>query len=184
MRCFFAEPLFRGSSPDVARLRTLKGKVTLETPGARLAAASEYYWIEAYSNIADRNAACHLAGNRDVKYVALEPDDIPSAELNRISCGYGIDHPRFEEIFELTFAIALRNLAQTILSGDNAKVRETQFSIARTHYTITPVSNRGRVRFRIDGLSLFENHDEELLERTAELVEERLLKTARESSIH
>ena len=61
-RCYFADARFRATSPELKRLRSLRENVNLETPGAHLAAALNYYWLEAYSNPSDRNAACHLAG--------------------------------------------------------------------------------------------------------------------------
>lgn len=183
-RSFFAEPLFNGASPDMAHVRNLQGNVKLDTPGVNLAAASEYYWIEAYASVRDRDAACGLAANRDVKYIALTSNDIPRAELGRISCGYAIDHPQFEEVFELTFAATLRNLANLVSSNGGRRIQAAEFSIGRVHYAITPLPDRGsRFRFRIDGLSLFEKHEQDLLDRTAEFLEERLVAETSKSRI-
>jgi hypothetical protein len=185
-RCFFAEPLFRGSSPDIAHLGNIRGTVKLDIPGVNLAAASEYYWIEAYASTRDRDAACGLTANRDVKYIALASNDIPRTDLDRISCGYPIGHPRFEEVFELTFATTLRNLANVVSSVDGRMAQAAEFSIGRIHYAITPLPDRGRrFRFRIDGLSLFEKHEQDLLDRTAEYLERRLIaETSKNSTLH
>jgi len=182
-RCYFADARFRATSPELKRLRSLRENVNLETPGAHLAAALNYYWLEAYSNPSDRNAACHLAGYRGVKYEAIESDEILSSDLNRISCGYDIDHPRFEDVFELTLALALR--CMTII-GEYTKVKKTVLSIARAHYDMRVIpTGGGRAQFQISGLSLFEDHDEDLLGRTADLLAERvIMKTAKEGTVH
>lgn len=164
----------------------LRGDVKLDTPGVNLAATSEYYWIEAYASVRDRDAACGLTANRDVKYIALASNDIPRAELDRISCGYPIGLPKFEEVFELTFTTTLRNLENLVSGGGGRRTQAAEFSIGRVHFAITPLPDRmRRFRFRINGLSLFENHDQDLLDRTAEFLEERLIaETSKSRSLH
>lgn len=173
-RLFFAEPLFRASSPDLEHVQKLGSHSTLASPGAHLAAAFQYYWIEAYADEADRNAACGLAAHPDVKYIAVEASDIPTREREQIACGYPIGHRRFDKVFDPIFARAMCNLVEAISRSDRSA--EIELSIARTRYTITPIpGRRGRVKFRIDALSLFEGTYEESLERGAEFLEERLV---------
>lgn len=179
-RCSFAEPLFRASASDVERMRSLPLGARLGMPGADLAAASDYYWVEAYLNLSDRNAACRVTAHPSVKYIAVAPQDISTSDLSRISCGYDIDHPRFEEVFELTFASAVLSLHKW---GRHWKTAELQLSIARALYIISPVPN-GALRYQIDGLSLFEDHDKDLLERTTELLEERLVGFPKKEKLH
>jgi hypothetical protein len=127
---YFVERYFRSESPDLEHVQNLGINCTLDTPGASLAAASEYYWIEACANEADRNRACGLTANEDVRYFAIEAAEVPTNELNRIGCGYGLGHPRFEEVFKLTFAVALQQLAGVISSGDDG--REAERAVHRT----------------------------------------------------
>lgn len=63
---------------------------------------------------------------------------------------------------------------------------QTELSIARTYYTITPILERsGLVKFQIDGLSLFEKTNQRSLDRAAKFLEERLVGAASRSfTIH
>lgn len=185
-RLSFAEPLFRASSPDIKHLPNLGNNSTLASPGAHLAAAFQYYWIEAYANRTDRNAACGLAAHHDVNYVAVKPTDIPKQERERIACGYPIGHPLFDNVFDLIFASAVRNLVETISSSGTPIMAQTELSIARAYYTITPILERsGLVKFQINGLSLFEKTNQRSLDRAAKFLEERLVGAAsRPFTIH
>jgi hypothetical protein len=185
---FFAEPRFRASSPDLEHISDLGEHVTLETPGAQLAAAAAYYCIEAYATKSDRDTACGLTGNSDVKYVSIQPREIPNREIDRIACGYPMNHPRFEEVFEPTFAITVRKLANEISrhhADTSYTPAEAALAIARVYYTIAAIPDGGKFKFKIDGLSLFEKRHQSTLDRTAKFLEDRLiLETSRLVILH
>ncbi len=187
-RFFFAEPRFRASSPDLEHMRDLREHFTLKSPGAKLTTAAAYYWIEAYITRADRDAACGLAGGPDVKYFPIRPKEIPNREINRIACGYPINHPRFESVFEPTFAIAVHKLAHEIAchGADRSYTpAAVEFAIARVYYSIAALPEGSKFRFKIDGLSLFEKRRQCTLDQTAKLLESRLiLQTTRLVVLH
>lgn len=177
-RYFFAEPRFRASSPDLKHISDIGEDFSLEMPGVSLAAAAEYYCIEAYATKADRDRACGLAGSPDVKYVSIQAKEIPHREMSRIACGYALDHPRFEDVFVPIFGITLRTLANEISrhrADANYAPAETAIAVGRVHYTITALPDAKKFKFKVDGLCLFEKRHQSILDRTAKFLEDRLV---------
>src|SRR5260363_47810 len=86
-KVYLAQPLFDRNSPDFEHLASLPTKFTLDTPGARLALALNYYTVEAYAHQADRDAACGMTAHPDIMYVptanvSAEDADRKSTRLN------------------------------------------------------------------------------------------------------
>jgi hypothetical protein len=169
-RFHFARPYFLKS--DFKHLRSLGPRFKLDTPGGRLKLALEYYCAEAYAWPSDRRKACGLAANPRVKYFVTDPQDIRENGINQISCGYSIDHPRFERVFGPTFAITLRQLSKAI---SEKKTEAIVFPIARASYAITPIRDGTRFRFLVQGFSAFEEAEQSTLDRTVKFLEQRLI---------
>lgn len=172
---YFAQPLFNRRSPDFNHLASLPDKFTLDTPGARLALALNYYAIEAYARKADRDAACGLTCHPDIMYVPAT--EVPPEEADMIGCGYPIGHPYFEKILDPIFSgLVERLMGKLVTAGRNAKglIAMEVLSVARTRYTVEAVANRGSIRFDIGGLALFEKRDRVTIDATCAFIERRL----------
>jgi len=176
---FYAEPRFRASSPDFAKLRGVT-ELTLETPGARLGMALDYYRPEAYANRHERDHACGPTAHEDVQYFPLSRKTLISAGnmLDRISCGYTIDHPHFEKIFNPIFDETLRCVIGDTFRAPargTGEIATQVLTIARVRYTISAIAKGEWLSFDVRGLSLFEQVDRNLVERTIEFINGRLI---------
>ena len=174
-RVYLAQPLFDRNSPDFEHLPSLPAKFTLDTPGARLALALNYYTVEAYAREADRDAACGMTAHPDIMYVPT--DEVSSEEAEMIGCGYSIDHPNFEKVLDPIFSrLVERLIGKMMAAGRNAKgpIAMEALSIARTRYTIEAIANRDSIRFEVDGLAVFEKRDRATINATCAFLEERL----------
>lgn len=178
---FYAEPRFRASSPDFERLKKLKKKtnLTLNTPGAYLALALDYYRVEAFATKADRNRACGPTAHEDVQYFPVNRDVLLryDTHVEMISCGHRVGDLRFEEVFAPIFAAVVHQLRQEIVHGRRRKANvlaRAEISIARACYAISIIRADQWLTFDIDGLSLFENIEQTTMDRTIAFLNERL----------
>lgn len=174
-KAYFAQPLFDQNSPDFEHLRSLPDKFTLNTPGARLALALNYYTVEAYAREADRDAACGMTAHPDIMYVPT--DEVSAEETDMIGCGYPIGHPDFERVLDPIFSrLVERLIGKMMAAGRNAKgpIAMEALSVARTRYTIEAIANRDSIRFEVDGLAVFEKRERATINATCAFLEERL----------
>jgi hypothetical protein len=174
-KVYFAQPLFDQNSPDFEHLRSLPDKFTLNTPGARLALALNYYTVEAYAREADRDAACGMTAHPDIMYVPT--DEVSAEETDMIGCGYPIGHPDFERVLDPIFSrLVERLIGKMMAAGRNAKgpIAMEALSVARTRYTIEAIANRDSIRFEVDGLAVFEKRERATINATCAFLEERL----------
>jgi hypothetical protein len=166
---FFAQPRFRASSPDFAKLQNMPAKFTLKTPGARLAVALTYYSVEVFATQADRDAACGPTAHPDVTYFSIIEAEIGAVEVDNIACGHALSHPHFEQVFAPLFEAAVCRLIDEVVQTPTHKIgpiADTTISIARARYTLQVIATRNWVHFDVHGLSLFERIDRDLMERT------------------
>lgn len=176
---FYVEPRFRGSSPDVAKLRGVT-ELTPETPGARLGMALHYYRPEAYATRHDRDHACGPTAHEDIRYFPARRKTLVGAGnlWDSVSCGYTIDHPRFEEIFSPLFDEALRSLIGDVIRAprhSKGEIAAQVLTIARVRYTIAAIVKGEWLSFDVSGFSLFEQVERDLVERTIEFLNGRLI---------
>jgi hypothetical protein len=174
-KLYYAQPLFWEGSPDFEHLATLPAKFTLDTPGAGLALALNYYCFEAYARRADRDAACGATARPDVKYVPAAA--VPADEITELGCGHAIDHPDFQKVLGPIFnRKADRLISKMIAAGRSAEgpIAMEVLSIARTRYTIEAIADRDFVRFEVDGLAVFEKGDRTMINATCAFLEQRL----------
>jgi hypothetical protein len=149
-------------------------------PGARLALALGYYRIEAYATRNERDLACGPTAHGDVRYFPISQSALISAgnTVDSISCGHTIDCPHFEKIFNPIFDETLKCLMRDAARApkcQTGKLATTALTIARTCYTITAIAKGQWLSFDIKGLSLFERVDRNLLTRTIEFLNGRLI---------
>ena len=151
--------------------------MTQETPGARLGMVLDYYRPELYATKHERDLACGPTAHKDVRYFPLSRSSAASM-LDRVSCGYTIDHPRFEKIFNPIFDETLRRLIGDTIRAPTRNTGEiaTQIlTIARVRYTISAVAKGEWLSFDVKGFSLFEQVERDLVERTIEFINGRLI---------
>jgi len=183
---FYAEPQFRASSPALAQLKQAK-HWTLQTPGITFALATDYYRVEAFATERDRDAACGPTAHEDVRYVSADRRDLDRENIRiaDIACGYPVDHPRFDEIVTPIFEAALKRLIRDLMEapkGQPGIVASTLIPIARTRYKISAEQVGEWINFPVDGLTVFEKADQDLVSRTVEWLENRLKLTASRAS--
>lgn len=174
-KVYLAQPLFDQNSPDFEHLPSLPAKFTLDTPGARLALALNYYTVEAYARKADRDAACGITAHPDIMYVPTAK--VSAEEADMIGCGYSIDHPDFEKVLAPIFSrLVDRLIAKMMAAGPNAEgpIAMEALSIARTRYTIEAIADHDIIRFEVDGLAVFEQRDRATIDATCAFLDERL----------
>lgn len=175
---FYAEPRFRKSSPDFAKLRAAT-ELTLETPGITLALALDYYRVELFATEEDRDLACGPTAHKDVKYFPTTRGALIHAgiSLDDISCGHNVDHPRFGEILTPIFDAAAKRLIKDLVHSSADRdgiVASTMIPIARARYTISVTSAGDWMNFGVDALSAFEQSNDDVMDRTVEFLEGRL----------
>lgn len=179
---FYAEPRFRASSEDLAKL---KGAVewTLDTPGISFGLALDYYKVEAFATKEDRDAACGPAGHDDVSYAPITRNDLIRGEvtLDDIACGYSLGHPRFDEVITPIFDAALKRLIGDAVEATQDQagiIASTVISIGRARYTISAERSGDWIKFPVEGMAVFEEVDNDLLSRTVDDLQGRLMLTA------
>ncbi|MDO9413827.1 MAG: hypothetical protein Q7T81_14765 [Pseudolabrys sp.] len=177
-KAFYAEPRFRISSPDFARLRGAT-KLTLETPGITFALAFDYYRVEVLATEKDRDLACGPTAHEDVKYFATTRRALVDAgiTLKDISCGNTVDHPRFGEILTPVFDAAVTRLIKDLLQsrkGRDEIVASTIIPIARARYTISVTSAGDWLNFAVSAYSAFEQSHDDVMDRTLKYLEGRV----------
>ena len=175
----YAEPKFRASSPDFAKLKAASDW-TLDTPGIGLALALDYYCVEAFASEKDRNAACGPTAHDDVRYVPASRRDLSREDitLDDVACGYSVDHPRFDEIVTPIFDAALKRLIGDLMETPKDQtgiVASIVIPIARTRYTISAERVGEWIKFPVKGLTVFEKVDQDLMDRTVDWLHNRLM---------
>lgn len=174
-KLYFTQPLFRQDSPDFKHLASLPAHFTLDTPGARLALALNYYACEAYASEIDRDAACGMTAHPDIKYVSV--DAVSDEDIADLSCGHSIDHLHFERVLGPIFNRKVEQLiGKMIGAGRKAEgpIAMEALSIARIRYEIQAIAEHDVVAFKVEGVSLFEKGDRNTIEATCVFLEERL----------
>jgi hypothetical protein len=176
---FYTEPQFRASSPDFAKLKAAP-EWTIDTPGIGLALALDYYRVEAFATEKDRDAACGPTAHEDVRYVPVGRRDLGHDDtgLDNIACGYAVDQPRFDEIVTPIFDTALKQLIGDLMEAPKEQtgiVASIVIPIARVRYTILAERVGDWIKFPVKGLAVFERVDQDLIDRTADWLHNRLI---------
>lgn len=176
---FYTEPRCRTSSPDFGKLKGAT-EVTLDTPGARLWLALCYYRVEAYATRKDRDTACGPTAYEDVQYFSASGKTLSGCNitLDDIACGHSVDDPHFDTIFTPIFDAAVKRLirdAVTAPKGHAGTIASTTISIARVQYEILADQAGDWIKFSVEGRAVFEEVDDDLMERTAAYMEKRLM---------
>jgi hypothetical protein len=169
----YAEPKFRASSPDFAKLKEAP-EWTLDTPGIGL--ALDYYCVEAFATEKDRDAACGPTAHDDVRYVPASRLSHGDIILDEVACGYAVDHPRFDEIVTPIFDAALKRLIGHLMEAPKDQtgiVASIVIPIARTRYTISAEREGDWIKFPVKGLAVFEKVDQGLMDRTVDWLHNR-----------
>lgn len=177
-KAFYAEPRFRKSSPDIAKLKAAT-ELTLETPGIALVLALDYYRVEMFATVEDRDLACGPTAHEDVKYFPTTREALNHAgiSLHDISCGHAVDHPQFGEVLTPIFDAAAKRLIKDLVqsgAGRDGIVASTMIPIARARYTISVTSAGDWLNFDVEALSAFEQPEEDVMDRTVKYLEGRL----------
>lgn len=178
---FYAEPRFRAASEDLAKLKNAPEKEwTLDTPGLSFGLALDYYRVEAFVTKNDRDAACGPTAHQDVRYIPAHRKSLMRGDItmDHVACGYTIDHPRFEDVIDPIFEAALRRLIGDVLAASDDQagtVASVAITIARVRYTISAVSVGDWIEFPVKGLAVFEEADQDLMQRTIAYLRERLI---------
>lgn len=175
---FYAEPRFRASSPGFEKLKAAT-ELAPDTPEASFAWAIEYYQTEAFSTKVERDEACGPTGHADIRYFPIGRSALLRAgdTIDTIACGHGIDHPRFEQIFAPLFTAALRRQMEELLQVGNKSggvIATTELSIARVRYKISVNHSGDWLNFDVSALSLFEESEPVIVDRTMEYLDRRL----------
>jgi hypothetical protein len=161
---FYAEPLFRAASPDMAKLEAAT-TLTIDTPGIGLALAFDYYRVEAFATSKDRDKACGITANVDVMYAPITREKLvrDKVALADIGCGYAVDDPYFEDVVTLIFDAAMSRLIEEfgqVPPEKNGKVASVAIPIARVRYTIFAERADNWIQFPIESMTAFEIADD------------------------
>jgi len=161
---FFAQPQFRASASDFS-----------------LALASEYYRFEIFATAEDRDAHCGPSAHPDVRYVRATMDDIVQNDvtLDDIGCGVPLDHPHFELIMAPLFDAAISRLFRDMRRKPTkpGKLGSAEMFIARTRYTIAAECTGEWISFPVEAMTVFEDGDRSVTDRTLEWLNDRLVLT-------
>lgn len=176
---FYAEPQFRASSPDFAKLKAASDW-TLDTPGISLALALDYYRVEAFASEKDRDAAYGQTAHKDVRYVPASRKTLgrDGITLDAIACGHGVGHPCFDEIVTPIFDAALKQLIGYLIEAPKDRtglVASIVIQIARTRYTISSERAGDWIKFPVKGLAMFEKNEQGLMDKTIDWLNNRLI---------
>jgi hypothetical protein len=180
-RFYYAQPLFRASSPDFEKL---KGQTewTLDTPGIGLALAFDYYRFEAFTTADDRDACCGPTAHPDVSYGIATAKDLRQNKITMddIACGVAVDHPHFEEIMAPLFDAAMARLFGDMPTDPDmsGRLASTEILIARTRYTISAEKTGEWINFPVEAMTVFEKGDRDVTDRTLDWLHNRLVLTA------
>lgn len=179
---FYTQPMFRAESPDLAKA---KGQTqwTLETPGIGLVLAWDYYRFEAYATEHDRDAWCGPTAHRDVRYAPATTKDfrLNDVTIDSIACGHDVDHRDFERVVSPFFDAAMRRLVGELVADPDRTgkvLASTEIIIARARYSIMAESVGEWIKFPISALTVFEEGDRDVMDRTVSWLENRLELTA------
>lgn len=179
---FYTQPQFRAAAPDAAKLKDVT-EWTLNTPGVGLALALDYYRFEAFATAGDRDAACGPTAHEDVRYVSANEDDLryEGVTVDDIACGYTVDHLRFEEVVSPLFDAAFKRLFRDVIDrpkNAKGKIASTEIFIARTRYSIVAEASDDWIKFPVTAMTVFERSNQDVMGRTVEWLENRLMLTA------
>ncbi|MBQ8106900.1 MAG: hypothetical protein IJ127_29010 [Afipia sp.] len=152
----------------------------VDTPGIGLALALDYYRVEAFATEKDRDAACGPTAHEDVRYVPAGRKDLGRGDiaLDEIACGYAVDHPRFDETVTPILDTALKLLIGDLMEAPKYQtgiVASIVIPIARVRYTISAERVGDWMKFPVKGLAVFEKVDQDLIDRTADWLHNRLM---------
>lgn len=155
-------------------------RVDVDTPGIGLALALDYYRVEAFATEKDRDAACGPTAHEDVRYVPAGRKDLGRGDiaLDEIACGYAVDHPRFDETVTPILDTALKLLIGDLMEAPKYQtgiVASIVIPIARVRYTISAERVGDWMKFPVKGLAVFEKVDQDLIDRTADWLHNRLM---------
>ena len=181
-RLFYAQPQFRASSPDFAKLKK-HTEWTLDTPGIGLALAFDYYRFEAFATADDRDARCGPTGHPDVRYVRATTKDLKqnNVTVDQVACGVPVGNPSFDEIMTPLFEAAMARLVRGIPAKPtnySGKIASTEILVARTRYTISAEASGEWINFPVEAMTVFEESDRETTGRTIDWLTDRLVLTA------
>jgi len=179
---YYAEPQFRSSPPELRR-PPANADDNPDTPDISLALAHDYYRVEAFATRKDRDAACGPAGHPDVRYVAARRRDIARGQvaLDDIACGYTVDHPQFDKVVSVIFDAALKRFFARLLQAPKDQIgilASVVITIARTRYTLSADCVGDWTNFPIKGFAIFETVDQDLMNRTIDWLNNRLILSA------
>lgn len=175
---FYTQPMFRAASPDFAQAKE-QTDWGLETPGARFMLAFDLYRFEAFATRRDRDVRCGQTGHEDVRYAPATFKDVTQNKvtLDQIACGHDIDHPSFDAVVSPLLRAAVRRLVGEIMNDPDRSektIASAEIIIARARYSIEAKSVGDRIEFLISAISVFEERDEDAMDRTICWLEHRL----------
>jgi hypothetical protein len=172
---FYAEPRFRKSSPDFAKLRSAS-TLTLDTPGIGLALALDYYKVEVFARRVDRDRACGPTAHPDVQYFPIKRKALLEGGISseEISCGYAFDHPKFATVLDPMFGRVTRRLLADATGKKKNAITAAIMTIARARYTISATWKGDWLNFSVDAYSAFDEADGIVMERTTSQLHDRL----------
>lgn len=179
---FYTQPTFRADSPDFAKAMG-QTEWTLETPGAGLLLALDYYRFEAFATKHERDARCGPTAHEDVRYVPATIKDLKRNEvsLDVIACGHDVDDPDFDRVISPLFGAVMKRLFCEV-AGNPYKTGEelasAEIIIARVRYSIKAKSVGDWIKFPISAMTVFEKGDRDVMDRTISWLENRLELTA------
>ncbi|MBB4366762.1 hypothetical protein GGD65_007836 [Bradyrhizobium sp. CIR18] len=158
---FFAQPQFRASVSDRS-----------------LALASHYYCFEVFATAEDRDACCGPTAHPNVKYVRATTEDIVQNDMtiDDVGCGVPHDHPHFELIMAPLFDAAIARLFRSMPRAPkrSGPLGSVELFIARTRYTVFAEAKKDWVTFPIEAMTVFEEADQSVTDRTLEWLQGRL----------
>lgn len=179
---FYTQPTFRAASPDLAKLRG-QTEWTLQTPGIGFRLAFDYYCFEAFATEHERDARCGPTAHQDVRYAPATTKDLRSngITIDMIACGHDIDHPMFDTIVSPLFGAAFRRLIRKVVNspkGRDGVTAESEITIARVRYSMNAESANGWIKFPVSAMAVFEKSNRDVMDRTIDWLENRILLTA------
>jgi hypothetical protein len=178
----YSEPRFHSSSPDFIKLKGA-AELTIDTPGAALALAMDYYRVEAFASEEDRDLACGPTEREDVRYFPVSRGALikRSTDLLDIACGHSLDHPAFERIVSPLFCRTIQEVvkdASTTLGQPKEMggvIAKCPITIARVRYNLSLIKSGDWLNFDVEAISLFEQMDTDLVDRTIRHLQEALV---------
>lgn len=178
----YCEPRFHSSSPDFKKLEKAT-ELTINTPGAALALAMDYYRVEVFASDEDRDLACGPTEREDVRYFPVSREALidSSTDLLEIACGHSLDHPAFERIVSPIFNRTIQEVlkvASIALKEPKAAggiIAKYPITIARVRYNLSIIKSGEWLNFDVEAISLFEHMDGDLVDRTIQYLHDALV---------